>query len=273
MGIKTNELPTVSVLSDSASLVGNYEQGTCKYPLSALKNLFAILENGQIPYSQTSHLTGNKNLYVDAALGDDANAGTQQAPFKTIQAALNAIPKDLSRYSVTIQIGAGSYNESVDIVGFTSSVWPSEAKQTIVLSGADKTTTVLTGKIRVSSAATVAIQSLTVQNSAGICVDAYSTTYVSNARMVGMRGVFGKCCMIYVDNTEFETEGTCVNTIGTAYLNNISGQTQGYAVTAGQLSPAQLPGLVVVGTNTITTSGAKYVKYSGGTILENGVLI
>lgn len=119
MGIKTNELPTVSSLSDSASLVGNYEQGTCKYPLSALKNLFAILENGQVPYSQTPHLTANKSLYVDAALGDDTNAGTQQAPFKTIQAAIDSLPKNLDGYGVQINVAAGSYQEDVVISGFT----------------------------------------------------------------------------------------------------------------------------------------------------------
>lgn len=78
----------------------------------------ADLIGGQVPYVQTPHLTGDKVLYVDAAAGDDANPGTQSQPYKTIQAAVDSLPKDLGNASVRIYLAEGTYNEDVVIQGF-----------------------------------------------------------------------------------------------------------------------------------------------------------
>lgn len=78
----------------------------------------ADLVGGQVPYAQTPHLTGSKNFYVDAAQGDNANTGAQNAPFRTIQAALDAAPKDLGGKGLTILLAPGEYDEVVDITGF-----------------------------------------------------------------------------------------------------------------------------------------------------------
>lgn len=78
----------------------------------------ADLVGGKVPYAQTPRLTGNKILYVDAASGDDANPGTQEQPFKTIQAAVDALPKDLGKYRATISVAAGTYAEDVLLTGF-----------------------------------------------------------------------------------------------------------------------------------------------------------
>lgn len=79
----------------------------------------ADLAGGQVPYQQMPHLTESKTLYVDAALGDNANPGTQDKPFKTIQAAVDSLPKDLGRYSVTINVAEGVYDDTLSIIGFT----------------------------------------------------------------------------------------------------------------------------------------------------------
>lgn len=57
-------------------------------------------------------------LYVNGSTGDDLNAGTIGAPFKTIQASINVIPKYLSA-NVTIEVATATYNESVVVAGFT----------------------------------------------------------------------------------------------------------------------------------------------------------
>lgn len=75
-------------------------------------------DSEQVPYSQTPHLTGVRTLYVDAANGDDANPGTQQSPFKTIQAAIDSLPKDLGKGRAVIHVAAGTYDEDVVIEGF-----------------------------------------------------------------------------------------------------------------------------------------------------------
>ena len=79
----------------------------------------ADLAGGQVPYEQTPHLVKNVSLYVDAALGDDANPGTQDKPFKTIQAAVDSLPKVLGRCSVTINVAEGVYDDTLSIIGFT----------------------------------------------------------------------------------------------------------------------------------------------------------
>ena len=78
----------------------------------------ADLVHGQVPYAQTPHLTGNVTLYVNGATGSDTNPGTQEAPFATIQAAVDSLPRDLSGKNVAIVIAPGTYAEDVMIGGF-----------------------------------------------------------------------------------------------------------------------------------------------------------
>lgn len=77
----------------------------------------ADLVNGQVPYAQIPQLTGHRTLYVDLS-GDDANPGTQDQPFRTIQAAINSLPKNLGISRVKINVSPGVYGENVLINGF-----------------------------------------------------------------------------------------------------------------------------------------------------------
>lgn len=83
---------------------------------TALSNK-ADLKNGQVPYAQMPHLTAGKTVYV-ATTGSDSNPGTQEAPFRTIQAAVNSLPKDLLKDIAIIKIDDGYYDEDVSINGF-----------------------------------------------------------------------------------------------------------------------------------------------------------
>lgn len=58
--------------------------------------------------SVTASTVGAVNLYVDATLGDDLNTGTSDKPFKTIQAAVGAVPKYI-KHKTIIHIGSGSF--------------------------------------------------------------------------------------------------------------------------------------------------------------------
>jgi hypothetical protein len=59
-------------------------------------------------FSELLNATGApKNLYVDAN-GNDANPGTIQEPFKTIQKAIDSIPKNV-KHLINISIAAGNY--------------------------------------------------------------------------------------------------------------------------------------------------------------------
>lgn len=65
--------------------------------------------------------TANITLYVDTATGSDSNNGlTAGTAFKTISKALNVIPQ-IVNHTVTINVAAGTYNETVTPKGFSGS--------------------------------------------------------------------------------------------------------------------------------------------------------
>ncbi|WP_349672548.1 hypothetical protein [Lacrimispora sp.] len=59
-------------------------------------------------------------LYVSTTGSDITGNGTSENPFKTIQHAIDIIPKDLGGHNVNIQIANGVYDEKVTINGFHS---------------------------------------------------------------------------------------------------------------------------------------------------------
>lgn len=64
-------------------------------------------------------LTESITVYVSGTTGNDETAdGTAEAPFKTVQAAVDATPKYLRGYHVQYDIEAGTYEERVVIDGF-----------------------------------------------------------------------------------------------------------------------------------------------------------
>lgn len=73
---------------------------------------------GEVPLAQLPQLHNNVTLYVNSTTGNDENPGTQQAPFATIQAAVDSLPKNLSVYRVDIHIADGTYDEDVLVFGF-----------------------------------------------------------------------------------------------------------------------------------------------------------
>lgn len=101
----------------AAASVHSHTMGQVEGLNTALSNK-ADLIGGQVPYSQAPRLTEDRTIYVSPD-GDNNNPGTQEAPFKTIQAALNSLPKDLDHYCVKIIVAEGEYDEYVRICGFS----------------------------------------------------------------------------------------------------------------------------------------------------------
>ena len=65
--------------------------------------------------------TANATYYVNPTTGvDSANAGTVGSPFRTIQFALNQLPKKVD-HEITYQLAIGTYLEAVSVTGFTGS--------------------------------------------------------------------------------------------------------------------------------------------------------
>lgn len=64
-------------------------------------------------------LTGDVTLYVSPTGNDVSGDGGLDAPYKTIQKAIDAIPKYLGGFTATIDIEAGTYEERLLINGFS----------------------------------------------------------------------------------------------------------------------------------------------------------
>lgn len=61
---------------------------------------------------------GDSTIYVSTSGNDAGGDGSQSYPFKTIQHAIDSIPKDLGNRNITINIASGTYPEKVEIAGF-----------------------------------------------------------------------------------------------------------------------------------------------------------
>lgn len=63
-------------------------------------------------------LSSNITLYVNGTTGNDSNPGTSALPFATIQASIDSLPKNIYKFSATVNVAAGTYQEDVIITGF-----------------------------------------------------------------------------------------------------------------------------------------------------------
>ena len=67
-------------------------------------------------------LDANLTVYVAVSGSDATGTGSSTAPYQTITKALSTIPKNLNGYSAYISVSAGTYNDDVQINGFTGGI-------------------------------------------------------------------------------------------------------------------------------------------------------
>lgn len=70
--------------------------------------------------SKSDRLTEDVTVYVASTGSDVDGDGNSDAPFKTIQKAIDALPKNLDGHRAEISIGFGVYTERITVEGFTS---------------------------------------------------------------------------------------------------------------------------------------------------------
>lgn len=85
---------------------------------------------------KADRMTRDVTIYVTPSGNDAEGDGSSAAPFATIQAAVNALPKCLGGYTATIDVAAGTYNERVNVDGFFGGLLTiGEAGRTVVVRG------------------------------------------------------------------------------------------------------------------------------------------
>ena len=80
---------------------------------------FNRIEGNALELYNSMALRNSVTVYVSTSGNDSTGIGTSSAPFRTIARALSAIPKNLDGKAATINIAAGTYQESVVIANYT----------------------------------------------------------------------------------------------------------------------------------------------------------
>ncbi len=218
--------------------------------------------------------------YYVSTSGNDNNAGTSAAPFKTIQKAVNMAYKAIAG-RVRIDIAAGTYTENVNIEDILV--------PNLFLYGNDETDTIIDGHISISNAQHVQIADLQMRNgyygivaSNGLRRLQVNSVIINNVSMgISAREVE----MVTISSSEIDAnvEGIRCDTVGTLTVNSttfsnvsmsaisLSGgmvaYTSGLTGSIGSVPVHSVSGSILIkGTSTIT--GGADTKSNGGQIFE-----
>lgn len=234
----------------------------------------SIGSNGQIPYSQTPHLTGNLTVYVDGTNGSDENSGAYGSPFKTIQAAVDSIPKNLGKYIATIRVADGNYEENIIISGFFGGCFVDYRILSLCVQ-ADNVSdpgVVIKGKIDiVGNASSVSLNYLEIEGTDYACftrndVYLYQCKTTGGAHsIISWGGIFKaeRCTFIA------ETYGFSTDTI--ALIANCTITSEKIGIACGSLGPASTA--ILVFSNCNITAPTKIGKYNHSIVFEDGVQV
>ena len=242
-------------------------------------NLVSLNSSGELQDSGIGILRANLTLYVNASSGNDSNDGLSSSKAKkTIQAAVDAIPKNLGVSSAFINVAAGTYNESVIISGFYGGM--NSDQDGIRLLGAREDTTIINGGLAVKSCATsVYVTKFTVKGEtfkntiisgrdslyiffSDITVDASSAINVAASLFAGTT-----VSMQYFTTNNAAGISAIGISEGTLYANTLLGSNNHVGVLCGSDSSG-VPGLAIIGTNLMQAT-IKYKRIRGGVIIEN----
>jgi hypothetical protein len=243
-------------------------------------------------------LTANTTLYVNTATGSDTlYDGTAAAitgphgPFKTIMRAINETFKyGPSVYTMTINVAAGTYPEAVQT--------PSLAGPAIILNGAGKGNTFITGQNEANTIGIGGPNSVTCQNlyasnthtsSQGGSMSAFAAGGGAYLRldqvMVGSATTYMICGYpqgnIGIYNIDFQANSTCANVMIASVGSYIAVSQVGALVTMNFLGPLVCNVFMVSGSNSVAgmagpsqlimnnpsyVTGVKYAATTNGVI-------
>ena len=117
--------------SDSVGNYGIVEDGGSNLSKSGLLQPKGLItdesrQNGSVSVNRYGAILGtlqsNVTLYVSTTGSDTIGDGSSANPFRSIQKALDSLPKDLGGYAATINVAEGIYSERVIIQSFNSGV-------------------------------------------------------------------------------------------------------------------------------------------------------
>lgn len=180
---------------------------------------------------KSDRLVESATVYVATTGNDSTGDGTSSKPFKTIQRAVDELPKDLNGKHAIIDIANGTYNERVTIDGFTNG--------RLTLGADDRTVTV---------------RGVSVMSSAAVRLNITNITYSSSYAGTLLYADYGSNVTI-INSCTFRGEGAAVSGIAAS---------RGSTITAASVTVAMLSfGAAAV----LASTGSKIAL---GTVEGNG---
>lgn len=108
----------------SETVVNTLEPFDAKYPVPAAGESVKRFMGKVLTFlKNVKPLDTNVTYYVATTGSDITGNGTQEKPYKTINKAIDSIPKNLNGHTCTIKVAVGTYNEIVNIIGFTAGIF------------------------------------------------------------------------------------------------------------------------------------------------------
>jgi hypothetical protein len=107
----------------SETVIETLEPIDTKYPVpSAGESTKVFMGKVKRYIEDTKPLDADMTVYVATTGSDSTGNGTESNPFKTVQYAINTLPKDLNNYKATVNIADGTYGERVTVTSFHSGI-------------------------------------------------------------------------------------------------------------------------------------------------------
>ena len=193
--------------------------------------------------------------YVDASEGDDANAGTKDAPFKTIGAALAAI-----RAGETIHIAQGTYDENIIL-----SDKPAMEADSYVIKA--EGAVVLNGVISIDNSFGVTIDGITVH--AGITNTAVSLNASPSAKLSSLSIRDAKVGISAVQSKDLAVGKTVIEYVEKGILLDGKNAAASVSISRTKVNHADVVALEAVNKVYLTLTGS-VISNSAEGVLGNG---
>lgn len=264
MALKTNVLDRVSAYPGRVKLT----------PVSGQDNTYDMVRADQPTQEGTpinkalfdkkaDVLTANVTLYVTTSGNDSTADGTSSKPYRTIQAALDSIPKNLGGYVATIDIGAGTYAETVVVDSFSANriVLGGTVGAVVKINRLDiRNCTVNITNITL----TTTVEGVYASTSARVYLDP-STTLICNNGTYGLYARYNSMCTmlgtVEVNNTTsfaFRAGEGCM-----VFVANVNGVGNNIGLSAKG-------GILAIGA-TLMTAATEFAIASGGRVFIGGM--
>lgn len=147
---------------------------------------------------KTDRLSESVTVYVATTGNDTTGDGSSSAPFKTIQKAIDELPKDLNGKHAQIDIANGTYNERVTVDGFTN------------------------GRLTIGvNSRTVTVRGVSVMSSTGVRVNLSNITYSATYAGTLLYADYGSDVTI-INPCTFRGESAAVSGIAAARGSTIT---------------------------------------------------